>query len=276
MMVLVEHEDDLELQPVRFRNRVVARVRTRELDRELAEGNHPKRASASPCMPPGCTGRTPRRTGTRRAPAGRSSRTAPPASGFPSPSGRSARWRASSRPWRHVSPHRARSTSEGWPRSGACWPTAPDRCTAGRDRLRFGTSSSQSSGPSTHPPDWRDGRTPGAGVRRRLVDHFVSRREDGAEAGLDLFVVVVVGEDIRTSAAHGVHHVGRHDGGRHGSDGVHAGANHPGHHDADTDGSSQGLELGPKDVGQPEHAVFGDGVRTEAGTRPGRKPWTPC
>ncbi len=42
MMVLVEHDDDLELQPVRLRNRVAARVHTRELDRELAEGTSPE------------------------------------------------------------------------------------------------------------------------------------------------------------------------------------------------------------------------------------------
>jgi hypothetical protein len=42
MMVLIEHEDDLELQPVRLRNRVAARIHAVELDRELAAGASPE------------------------------------------------------------------------------------------------------------------------------------------------------------------------------------------------------------------------------------------
>ncbi len=42
MMVLVEHEDDLGLQQVRFRDRIVERLRTDALDRELAAGESPE------------------------------------------------------------------------------------------------------------------------------------------------------------------------------------------------------------------------------------------
>lgn len=42
MMVLVEHDDDLGLEPVRFRDRVVERISTDALDRELAAGGSPE------------------------------------------------------------------------------------------------------------------------------------------------------------------------------------------------------------------------------------------
>ena len=41
MMVLVEHDDDLELRPVHFRHRMAARLHARDLDRALAGGASP-------------------------------------------------------------------------------------------------------------------------------------------------------------------------------------------------------------------------------------------
>ena len=151
MIVVLEEGNGLGLRRVRWRDRLVVRIRASALDDQLAAGASPNRASSWPSTPSACATRL--SVASWRAASRRSwllrMRPWGVVSGHPSAVARCSSPERSWPPSPVASPRRGLSESAAWHACGRSWPTVRGRCTSRRRPEDSTTNYATCSPPST-------------------------------------------------------------------------------------------------------------------------------